>query len=202
MTLLDNNLNKIKKINPKDQLFKTEDKDLWMSANLNILGKEEKFYLYATGYFEAAKIIYKNLDSQGRYHDILVYPIIFLFRQSLELLMKDIIKTGNKLINNTNKYPTHHELIKLWNRVLETLNESEIEHNTNDIEIITSLLNEFDKIDPQSTAFRYPEDKNKQDSLHNINYINLDTFYKKACKVCDYLIGIDYLISEQLENLK
>ena len=199
MSLLNENLNKVENFNPKDQLFKTKDKDLCMSANLNILGKEEKFYIYATGYMEAAKIIHKNLDSQGRYHDILVYPIIFLFRQSFELLMKDIIKTGNKLINNTNKYPTHHELIKLWDIVLKILNESEIEHNTNDIEIITSLINEFDKIDPRSTAFRYPEKINGEESLYGINHINLDTFYTTACKICDYFIGINSIIAGYLD---
>lgn len=201
MSLLNDNLNMVKNFNPKDQLFKTEDKDLWMSANLNILGKEEKYYIYATGYFEAAKIIYQNLDSQKRYHDILVYPIIYLFRQSIELLMKDIIKTGYKLIHNTDKYFDRHELINLWNEVLEILNESKIEHNTNDIEVITSLINEFDKIDPRSTAFRYPEKINGEESLYGINHINLDTFYTTACKICNYLIGIDSILAEQLSTI-
>ena len=198
MSLLNEHLNKVENFNPKDQLFNTEDKDLWISANLNILGKEEKFYIYATGYLEAAKIIYKNFDSQGRYHDILVYPIIYLFRQSIELLMKDIILTGNKIISGKPKLQKGHNLIFLLQRINNIIQKLIPNHNENDIKILTSLIKEFDKIDSTSQEFRYPEKNDGMESLHGINHINLEAFYKTASKVCNYLIGIDSILAEQL----
>ena len=46
---------------------------------------------------------------------MLIYPIVFLYRQYLELRLKEIINEERKLLKKSEYgYPEHHKLDKLW----------------------------------------------------------------------------------------
>lgn len=202
MTLLEEHIKNLKWPNPQDQLFNMADNTNWMNSYIDFYGKEDKFYIYALGYREAAEVIYNNLDSKTRHHDILVYPIIFLFRQSIELFLKDIIITSNKILSNDSEYPKHHSLSILWAETKKYIFQIIPEHNKKDESAMDQFITQFDKIDPVSFAFRYPEDKKGLESLYGIQSINLSNFFNVASGICNYLDSTDSVISEYWDNLK
>jgi len=202
MTLLDLNLKEAKWPQLDDKLFGDENPYDWMNACLNILGREEKYFIYASGYREAAELVFQNLDSGARHHDILVYPIVFLFRQSIELLLKDIIMTCYKIVPVKHGYPKHHSLEKLWNEAKASLVKIQIDLKGDDVLAFENLLMEFENVDPFSSAFRYPEDKNKNESLPGLDKLNLTNFMSAATKMYEFLNGLDVLSSEYWEDIK
>lgn len=72
----------------QDKIFSTSE-DWWNKACL-ALG-HDRWSIYAIGYKDAADLLVDNIEGNGRQHDFLVYPIVFLYRQYLELAIKDVI---------------------------------------------------------------------------------------------------------------
>lgn len=75
--------------------------------------------LYAAGFREAAHLLAKDAEKVGV--DLLVYPIVFNYRQYFELTLKrlyvecdvfDAISEGRRLEGRS--YPQHHRLDTLW----------------------------------------------------------------------------------------
>jgi hypothetical protein len=53
----------------------------------------QAWYDYTIGYKEAADILVGHVESTGRRADKLGYPILFLYRHHLELVVKSLIRT-------------------------------------------------------------------------------------------------------------
>lgn len=117
---------------------------------------------YAAGYKYAADILvdkYADLKNIGALR--LVYPIMFLYRQYLELALKDLLTTGSQLVDkdkpDLKQY--RHDLPKLWSDVrplLEKFWGDEEARGKHDA--IEERIAEFHKVDAGSFVFRYPED--------------------------------------------
>ena len=80
----------------KDQLFK-EDSDWQCNAHLNLGGKDSG--AYSAGYKNAADLLARRFLRNWRGNDILVYPMVFLYRQFIELRLKEIIELGQELLD-------------------------------------------------------------------------------------------------------
>jgi hypothetical protein len=71
-----------------DKLFKG-DADWWHNACLNFSLDMGIGYVY--GYKKAADILVEYIKDTKTNQDYLVYPIVFLYRHHLELIIKEII---------------------------------------------------------------------------------------------------------------
>ncbi len=202
MSLLDKNLESINWPKIDDLLFDTSNNFYGMSAHLDFIGKKDKFYLYAVGYQEAAEMIYKNINNNSSYQDILVYPIVFLYRQSFELFMKDIIITGHQILHIAQEYPKHHFLRKLWMDTKSVISEISTDHDKNELIAVEAQIIEFDLIDQKSFAFRYPENKKGEESLPGLERIDLSNFYEVSTGICNYLNGTSSMLADYLDNLE
>ncbi len=201
MNLLDhiNNLN-WPKLDSK--LFSANEPWNWLNASIDFVGKEEKFYIYASGYRVAAEILFQNLDSKTREHDVLIYPIVFLMRQGIELLLKDIIITSYKILGFKQGFPKHHSLVKLWNEVKSVQKKMHIKVDKKEIQAIDYLMNEFELIDPFSSAFRYPVDHKEDESLKEIRKIDLKNFMEVSNGIYNYFEGTTIQVAEYWDNIK
>lgn len=115
--------------------------------------------LYIEGYKNAADCL---VDCAAEVHeaDILVYPIVFLYRHYIELQLKDLLQILYKYHNLSCEPPGHHYLVKLWcefRTLMERIDKSfwGIEHYDH----IEARIKEFDLIDKKSDSFRYPLDR-------------------------------------------
>lgn len=137
--------------------------------------------LYIEGYREAADKLVHDVVETGTNQDTLVFPISFLYRQYIELQLKLIIRKSRIFLEEGAKFPEHHRINDLWNtanslmaKIIKEHDQSISEYITKeDIEAIKIIITEFVKVDPESFAFRYPNDKNGNRNLDGITYINL-----------------------------
>lgn len=62
--------------------------------------------------------------------DTWVYPIVFLYRHQVELMLKAITLTSTSILGPTKEYPRGHNLSKLWKGIRPLLNRvcREVQH--------------------------------------------------------------------------
>jgi hypothetical protein len=179
----------------KDTLFASAE-DWWNNACLNYFLSD--WTVYAIGYKDAADILVNHVDDHGRRQDILVYPIVFLYRQYLELALKDLIRQARRLLDDPEPYPNNHRIDQLWalcDSLLEQVSPGDsVEYRKE----IGRLIREFAQVDPLSMAFRYPEDKDGNPSLPGIRHINVRNVRDVIGKITVILDGADAQIDEYL----
>lgn len=100
----------------------------------------------AEQYFDAANQLVERIKNQECEDYRLVYPVLFLYRHSLELLLKGSIRSESN----------HHKLGNLADDYAKFIQEK---YNQSVPDWIVKRIKEFAVIDPNSMAFRYAEDK-------------------------------------------
>jgi hypothetical protein len=185
----------------ENMLFKSGS-DWWHNACLNFNGID--INAYAIGYKQAADFLVERVSQDRSNQDTLVYPIAFLYRQYLELRLKQLILIGSKLLDTPAKEENrHHGIDKLWKQCRKILEKVHPDENTNDFDDIEMYIVEFDRVDPSSTAFRYPADKEGNPSLEGLKHINLRNLSEAMDKIAVLLDGaaleIDVLLQDKYE---
>jgi hypothetical protein len=180
----------------EDAFFRSQGD--WLS-NACLHYAPDRWLIYALGYKEAADRLAAQLrDERGRL-DLLVYPIVFLYRQYLELAVKGLIQQAQTLLELPTKLPMSHRIDQLWaecSKLLELVSPGDsIEEQRQ----IGRLLQEFSSVDPSSTAFRYPVDAAGNVSVPTIENINVQNVCDVVGKVSVILDGassqMDYYAS-------
>lgn len=179
----------------QDKLFTSAD-DWWNNACLNFLPKG--WTLYSIGYKDAADILVEYIEQHKRQQDTLVYPIVFLYRQYLELSLKDLIQDAFRLLDDPTPFPKTHRLDELWklcNILLEQIAPGDSAEFRKEI---GRLMEEFAQVDPLSMSFRYPEDKDGNPTLPGLTNINIRNVREVIGKISVILEGAGAMISEYL----
>lgn len=97
-------------------------------------------------YFDAANQLIERIKRKDCEDYRLAYPVLFLYRHCLELVLKASIKTKSR----------HH---KLNNLVEDYVGHIKERYQQDVPDWIVNRIKEFACIDPNSMAFRYAEDK-------------------------------------------
>jgi hypothetical protein len=160
--------------NNSDSIFKEElstDYGAWLKNPAN------KFFLYSEGYKEAGKKLWEYCSENRFYSNTLIYPLVFNYRQFLELRLKELIIMGYKYLDSEKDFSDEHSLIRLWNTFRNEI-LPEIEQIDKEIlDNVERVLSQFNSEDPQSMAFRYPVTRapERKDSM-NRETIDLNNF--------------------------
>src|SRR3989344_8523683 len=96
-----------------------QGRDWKLNACVGKNGGPYWYITYARGYFRAAEKLNENLFKDSGFEiDFFIYPLLYLYRHSLELYIKHILNVMER-----NKDVSGHNLHKLWRRSLKhTLN--------------------------------------------------------------------------------
>jgi hypothetical protein len=165
----------------KTLLFK-KGKDWWNCADVsNSHEYNNDWNKYALGYKHGAEILVQTILNKAANPDILIYPIIFLYRQYFELRLKEIFQEGNLYLCKQIAVPIDHDLINIWNSVKAILLEVWPNTPIEIIDEINSVISQLDKFDRKGMAFRYPTDTKGNRSL-TINDINIRIFKEEVEK--------------------
>ena len=208
-------------IKPDDKLFKGKTgltKD-YASINRNKdLNNDLNFMLIIEGYKNSSLQLIDGLIKSDKTDwfelDTKIYPILFLFRQYLELIIKQTIRL-NKLVENKIEsdevgFKAIHSLAELWNEVRPII-ESQYDQYENKDELVKNddwvarLMLELNDYDNGSFAFRYPY-KNpkftKGKVEDNLNSFTIDIKNLKAImeKLIVYFEGNNELFRVLLEK--
>lgn len=153
------------------------------------------FDALAEGYHSGADILVKHVIENGTGQDTLVYPIVFLYRQHLELRFKEIIREGWLLLNEGQDFRPIHDLQILWGQVKEVIKKLwPDEEETQGERLIEHIVNEFSTLDRQSFSFRYPEDKEGNNPLAGLQYINIRHLSEMIQEAYEFLYGVSAAI--------
>ncbi|MGL4602787.1 MAG: hypothetical protein ACRCU9_01470 [Iodobacter sp.] len=180
----------------EDHLFMVQN-DWWNNACLNFC--HDGLGLYAAGYKEAADLLVNSVEERRAGQDTLVYPVLFLYRQYLELALKDLIRMAMQLTDIEGDFPKHHKINHLWETCHKLLLSIEPDDSVVELKEIGRLICDFSKVDPTSMAFRYPEDKDGNPSLPGITHINLRNVREVIAKISVILTGAGCQIANYLQ---
>lgn len=162
---------------------------------------------YYEGYNEAVKILLDAALENKAPIDLLVYPIVYSARHSIELFLKDQLEKIfyiNKVLDSgyKNRVERVHELSTLWN----TFKTSAIKENRYRelIDKIDEYIFDFVQCDDSGENFRYPYSREGQKSLKEISHINLHVFKKRYEELERLLSELEdlslYLYEEYSQN--
>jgi len=132
--------------------------------------------LYAQGYKEAGDRLAEFVINKERDQDYLIYPIAFLYRQYIELRLKEIIKEGRILLEDGKDFPKHHKIWDLWclaKEIIIKVSTDIFDEEPFDLKYAEHVIKEFSQVDPESFSFRYPTTKDGDKNLSGISHINI-----------------------------
>ena len=116
---------------------------------------------YAEAYKLGAETLVEHIRESRMHLDLLVFPIVFLYRQYLELRLKELIEITTGLNSEDRR---EHHLARLWRRVRPAL-EGAFPENSDDFDAAEKMVKDFQEADAGSFTFRYPEDKAGEPTL-------------------------------------
>ncbi|MFB2877821.1 hypothetical protein [Floridanema aerugineum] len=149
------------------------------------------FDVLAEGYYNGADILVNHVIENGTGQDTLVYPIVFLYRQHLELRFKEIIREGWLLLNEGKDFRPTHDLQILWGQVKEVIEKVFPEDEKTPGESLTEhIVKEFSIHDPISMSFRYPESKDGKKFLANLENISISHLSEMLQGAYEFLYGV------------
>lgn len=173
----------------------------WQS-NACVSWSHDSIGLYIDGYRKAADDLAHKVVESSRDQDILVYPIVFLYRQYIELQLKRIIRESKILLYQGNDFPQHHRIRDLWNdakglmrNIIKKVDSSAKDYITKkDVDLIDKIISDFVEVDPDSFSFRYPKDKDGNNNLDGVTHINIRNLHDQMDLLTEQLEKYDLVI--------
>jgi hypothetical protein len=170
---------------------------------------------YAFGYRMAANILAEHVRGQGC-EAVLFYPVVFLYRHHVELMLKNLIFAFNdpavRRVTESEELSKEdrdslqtgkkaHSLHALWGRLLPMVKALGGVVSDEEIKGISSYIQQLTEIDPHSVSFRYAtgfeETKaalgraQKEGAL-----VDLQTFAEAMERLAGILGGLDSYVGE------
>lgn len=179
-----------------DRLF-PEHEDPGNNALVNWSSSD--WLLYASSYKVAGDVLVNQLPPGSGQQDTLVYPILFLYRHYLELHLKVTIGTLRRLVGESHEIPAGHKIEGLWQTLIGLHRQARLKPPATSLVDLGRLINEFGKIDPASTAFRYPVDMEGKPSLPGRRVINLRNVRDVIAKMDMLLGGFHSYVADHLQ---
>lgn len=183
----------------KGDLLFTAGDDWWHNACLNYV--PDDWGLYVIGYKMAADALVEKVKETHRNQDVLVFPIVFLYRQYLELRLKQLIRLGSELLDEALDFPKGHKLDTLWNSCRPIFVKLESRTSQQDLEAITEAIDQFCAIDPTSEAFRYPITRKGDKTIpSDVRHINLRQLLEIMEKVANFFDSVATMFSVWMDH--
>ena len=97
-----------------DKLFKgvsDQNDEIWNGH------RDRQWSLYPYGYQKAFQLLGSEALKDDAAKQVLIFPVIFLFRHYIELTLKQIIEIGNPILGEKLDCPSTHDINILWDQV-------------------------------------------------------------------------------------
>lgn len=188
---------------PKDneKLFITKG-DSFEIAHYGGNNTDNLFWGYIEGYKNAADSLIDSaiINKDISFSNTVVFPIIFLYRQFIELSLKQIYivfckgerELKQKNINNK------HDLLAIWDLIEADLY---IDSDNEIIKIVKKYIVQYHNFDKKAEKFRYPIDKNFNKSIESEGKINLPNLKKRMQELKNFFYG-NYDVLDELNNFE
>jgi hypothetical protein len=121
------------------------------------MGTFDSWERYQEGYYDAARLCIQNMGEGGIDQARMVYPILFLYRHYLELMLKSILMEAAATFRRPLQAGTAHEhnLLKLWDGLRSMIELERKRPMLRGTDRARRILAQFNEIDPESMETRY-----------------------------------------------
>jgi len=120
-----------------------------------------RMVMMMNGYKRGADLMVKRATSYRPDRDTLVFPIIFNYRQYLELSLKYLISNYGLTVGVEAIWDSH-DLARLWARFEEILEGYGAADDDGATAAVAQIIAEFATVDQRSFSYRYPVDTKGQ----------------------------------------
>jgi hypothetical protein len=182
-----------------DRLFQNDNSDTSLTACLGYI--PASLFSVAEKYKEAADALVTAAAKRDVILDRAILPIVFLYRQHLELLVKDIIYTARRIEDEGNNYPQHHNLENLWAEAMRLLKKHYGQEAPKELDYMQPIIDDFHAHDPESISFRYPTDKEGNPTQGDYWQIDLHNFCGVMNRVDSLLVCIAGDLGQKLDSM-
>ncbi|KZK78978.1 hypothetical protein PsAD46_04456 [Pseudovibrio sp. Ad46] len=153
-----------------------------------------RLVLMKDGYKTAADLMVDASANDRMSRDTLVFPIIFNYRQFLELSIKYQLAAFGPDVEIEPNWNSHF-LEKLWADFLVMLERYGTEDPDDADPVVEAIILEFAKIDPSSYSYRYPVDRRGKPIPVAYPDLHLPTLADVMEGVAGYFSGCDGYLS-------
>lgn len=168
-----------------DTLFCRKETDVVGSADLHS-GKRNR---YADSFREAADLLIAQTLQGTADQALALYPIVYLYRQYLELTIKDSLQMTRLLLDDRRAVPSHHRVTELWQELNEFLFKVLPSDAQAGLVQTARLIREFMQHEPSTAVFRHPLDTKGRPLFANAAMIDL-------ANLRDVMAKIDGILSQ------
>jgi len=172
-----------------------------------VAATKNHFWVFARAYQAAANELAQSFLSKSGFLDYEGYPVVFLYRHSLECYLKGIMWKAMTLcaFNDVEfevDVQTNHRLVpiaKVCTKILAQLwpDDDELSQFLSRLQKIAS---EFEEIDRDSYAYRYPIDKHGKPSTKRHQIVNMTSLYNTMSEVLEGLDAIESAVEWELDQ--
>ncbi len=153
-----------------------------------------RLVLMMEGYKKAADLMVKKSVETRSERDFLVFPVIFNYRQFIELSLKYLISHYGSIVDIEPNWKTH-DLAILWPEFLRMLDRYGTSDPNEVDPIVGQIIAEFSKIDPKSYSYRYPVDIKGEPIPIKKSDLSLEKLADVMNGVAGYFTGCDGYLS-------
>ncbi|MDP3115953.1 MAG: hypothetical protein Q8N19_02440 [Phenylobacterium sp.] len=149
-----------------------------------------RMVLMMSGYKRGADLMVEQATDYRPDRDTLVFPIIFNYRQFLELSLKYLVSTYGRTVD-VDPIWNSHDLTKLWARFEEVLAGYGSDDADGATAAVAQIVAEFATVDPGSFSHRYPVDTKGRPMELTHEYLDLATLADVMNAVDGFFSGCD-----------
>jgi hypothetical protein len=190
------------KIPPHVDIFRTDLQRCEVNASLHL---RDSGYCYARGFRIGGQILANYVSETRHDMDVLAFPIVYLYRHHIELMLKRLIVKGasfaKKTLTASEKGAlTKHRLDLLWSTLRPILNAVFPLLPAEALKGIDSNIEQLRQVDPTGESFRYAVSKEGKRHLADLRHINVRVFAEAMEWVSCNLEGIDCILDDKIEE--
>lgn len=117
------------------------------------------YFVMPAAYQEAAEELVRAAEKGPG--DLLVFPIVYLYRHAIEVSMKEVIQRAVALRDDGKGSPSQHrhDLMELWRRTRALLMEIVPDEPYDGVDEVQAVIRELHDLDERSMSFRYDDQK-------------------------------------------
>lgn len=164
--------------------------------NANVAGDGfTRLVLMMEGYKKGGDLMVASATAEPSERDFLVSPIIFNYRQFVELSLKFMLATYGPTVGVEPNWHSH-DLAVLWRDFAQLLERYGTSDPDDADPVVAAVVAEFAKIDPGSYSHRYPVDTKGNPLPLAITDLHLPTLADVMNAVAGYFTGCDAYLTE------
>jgi hypothetical protein len=177
---------------------RTEGPDWRQTACLDWSSGEP--YMRILGFRQAADILAGHVRDTKSDQDALIFPFLYMWRQHIELALKQLIVDADQLLDHDEPIPTGHNLASLWGRCRRCLEAIDPPSSAKELNNVEHVIGELHAMDPRGDAFRYARSRAGDATLEGIARLSFADIAAALEPVANFLSGAGDLVSEELSN--